>query len=184
MRHDGIRIRDRWDRAARPAPRRSSLLLGTLVGILLVACGGEEAVFVGDPLPGDPRIALITLDVCECNSCRVAVGDPESGEQVFNMVNPPLAQSVVVDSCYDTTMIRITVECGGCPLAVPCTVEATLSLEGEDGGVAMTEVLTDPPGSLPPTVTCVALPGPATSCGVAKSFDLSMKSLINASCPR
>ncbi len=172
MRHDGARNRDKWDRAARRSPRRFSLLLGALVAIWLTACGGRDIVFVGDPLAGDPRIALITLDVCECDSCQVTIDDPESGQQVLK-TNPPLLLSVVADACYDKAMIRIRVECGGCPLAGPCTATATLALDDGSGS----------PIDRIPSPTCVALPGPATFCSAAETFDISMSPLVNPACP-
>ena len=181
MHHDGIRNRD-WERTARRGLRRIPLLLGALIGVWLAACSGDVIVFVGDPLPGDPRIAVITLDLCECDSCRIAIDDPEGGEIVFNMTDPPLDQSIVADACYNTEMIRIVVECGGCPLMVNCKAEATLRLEGEVGGVTMTETLPDPLLGMPPrTVRCEALPG--SSCNASETFDISTSALINPACP-
>ncbi|MEE9291678.1 MAG: hypothetical protein V3U83_01990 [Acidobacteriota bacterium] len=174
MRHEGNRNREECDRAERRGRRFFSLLLGTLVGIWLAACSGRDIVFVGDPLPGNPHITLINLTVCECDSCRVAIDDPETGLQVFNMVNPPLAQSVVADACYNTAMIRITVECGGCPSLVDCTAMADLEMEMDDGSGIIASVV---------SVMCTALPGPSAFCSAQGEFNIPSIKPVNPACP-
>ena len=163
-------------------------------------------MFVGDPLPGNPHITLINLTVCECDSCRVAIDDPETGLQVFNMVNPPLAQSVVADACYNTAMIRITVECGGCPPPV-CSITTTMSclvdadcappntcpdcVAGETCRVDCTAMadlemeMDDGSGIIASVISvmCTALPGPSAFCSAQGEFNIPSIKPVNPTCP-
>lgn len=168
------RNHDRIDPTTRSGSRLMLPLL--LAGLVTLGCSGDELVFIPSPVAGDPRAAIVTLVQCDCDRCRVAVDNPETGDLSFNRVDPPPGQPFEAAACYDKGMIRLIVECGGCPLPGPCSVRATLALEGEDGGVPDSKLQS-------PEAACTTAVSPAAFCNSSQVYDLSPITLVNPVCP-
>jgi hypothetical protein len=154
--------------------RVAALLLGVLFCLAIPACSADDIVFIPDPLPGDPRSLTVSLDQCDCDSCRVALIDPDGTPVAFDMVDPPVGQTLVADFCYSADDVRLIVECGVCSTGSPCTATATAGLQGFVGTTPTSEVL----GS----VSCTTLALAGASCGDDTTFTFATL-IVNPTCP-
>ncbi len=160
--------------ATRNRRRRAGPLAIAAACSLLAACSEDVNTFIPDPVAGDPRAATITLDQCDCDRCRVALQDPETGRLFYDRIAPPQGQTIFAEDCYRADMIRIVLECGGCTSMGGCTGAATLRLSGSIGGVPATVTLG--------TATCSTLTGPSVSCAAQETFPIA-SAILNTSCP-
>jgi hypothetical protein len=163
----------------RAGERIVASLLGVLLCLGIPACSGEDDIpFIGNPLPLDPRCLTVSLDTCECDTCRVALVDPDGSPVPFDEINPPLGQLLVADFCYSAEDIRLIVECGECSTGGPCTAEATAWVDGSDCDTPVAGTLG--------TVTCTTPAIMGGTCGdnATFSFDTpAISQIINTNCP-
>ena len=105
--------------------------IAIVLGLGLIGCSETETEFVPLPVATEARILALTLDACDCTTCRVAVQDPLTGRILYNRTGPIVGSTVVVAACYSGLTVRVTLECGLCPGPGPCTATATLTASGD-----------------------------------------------------
>jgi hypothetical protein len=113
---------------------------------LPLACRGETLRPILTPVAGGESELTITLDLCECGSCRVAVQNPDTRRIVHSEIDPPGGLAVVASACYPAVTAEVILECGLCPGGSACTVRATLAAGGQFAGETSCQT-TDAPGA-------------------------------------
>ena len=105
-----------------------------LLPVLALGCTRDKIEPLLTPVASDDRRLTITLDQCDCASCRVAVRDVESGRVIHTEVDPPLGLEVVAATCFPGLTAEAILECGICAGGSACTAQATLASGGQTAG--------------------------------------------------
>ena len=113
---------------------RQHVAAAALLAMLAPACTRDTIEPVLTPVASDDRRLTVTLDQCDCASCRVAVRDAESGLVIHSEVDPPAGLAVVAATCFPALTAEIILECGNCPGGPGCTAQATLAAGGQAAG--------------------------------------------------
>ena len=116
------------------ATGRHLLAAAALLPVLALGCTRDTIEPLLTPVASDDRRLTITLDQCDCASCRVAVRDVDSGRVIHTEVDPPLGLAVAAATCFPSLTVEVILECGICGGGSACTAQATLAAGGQAAG--------------------------------------------------
>ncbi len=109
--------------------------------------------------PAGRRIS-VTLDRCDCSTCRIALAHPISGFTLFDRSDLAVGVEALAAACYLETTIAVALECGNCPGPSVCTAAATVRAVNETTSMTLLEAV-EPPGA---SGSCVPVSPPAVGC--------------------